>query len=453
VPYVTEDGTAEVIFVSNNKTLPTKKTEPTPTAAAPVVAVVPAEEKPLASQPTEKVPTPEANKQTEVVPTVAEVKKPEPIQPETALPVVEKATVLEPVVAVVKPAEPAATAPPKVADNKITKEELDALGIQISGPKEAAPAPSKTTTANVTTATAQPKAEVNTEEFIYTFPEVVISDYFTLTRNAAYSADKPIPVDAPMPSGVYYKIQIGAFRNAIPQNLFDEFAPVSGESVGNGLVRYSAGFFQSYDRADQVKMDIRRLGYGDAFVVAYRDGKRIPMYDAMRITEKNPEAELAKETADKAGTATADKANSTAPAPLPKGTTPVAPSAKLPETAAPDAAAYYKGYSDAAPAVQVETTKGLFYTVQVGVYSKPTPAAKLFNIAPLNSELTPNQKIRYTAGRFASLQDAVNKRAEARRLGLLDAFITVYYNGKRITMSEADALLKEQGSAILYREP
>jgi hypothetical protein len=460
VPYVTEDGTAEVIFVSNNKTLPTKKTEPEPAAETPVV-VTPKPTQPevikVTTAPTvaaTTAPAPQPKETTEDATPVSEVKKSETVQATTELPVEEKAPVVVPPVAVVKPTESSVTIAPKAADNKITKEELDALGINLNAPKAASSSPTEAkATADVASTSTQPAAAINAEEFIYTFPEVVISDYFTLTRNAAYSTDKPIPVDAPMPSGVYYKIQIGAFRNAIPQNLFDEFAPVSGESVGNGLVRYSAGFFQSYDRADQVKMDIRRMGYGDAFVVAYRDGKRIPMYDAMRITEKNPEAELAKETADKAGTGTTGKVSNPAPSPKPTETTATAPAAKLPETASTDAAAYYTGFSDAAPAVQVETTKGLFYTVQVGVYSKPTPAAKLFNIAPLNSELTSTQKIRYTAGRFANLQDAVNKRAEARRLGLLDAFITVYYNGKRITMSEADALLKEQGAAILYREP
>ncbi|MCB9178487.1 MAG: hypothetical protein H6590_03575 [Flavobacteriales bacterium] len=70
-----------------------------------------------------------------------------------------------------------------------------------------------------------------------------------------------------------------------------------------------------------------------------------------------------------------------------------------------DAASYYN-VPGAAPATQVETIKGLFYTVQVGVYSKPVPLDKLFNIAPLNSERTETAKIRYTTGRYTDTEQA-----------------------------------------------
>jgi peptidoglycan-associated lipoprotein len=113
---------------------------------------------------------------------------------------------------------------------------------------------------------------------------------------------------------------------------------------------------------------------------------------------------------------------------------------------------YYKAdQTQVAPAQQVEKIEGLFYTVQVGVYSKPVAAALLQNVNPLNSELTETNKIRYTSGQFGTLAEAVVKREETRALGITDAFITVYYNGKRITLSEADLLLKEKGAGIIAK--
>ena len=70
---------------------------------------------------------------------------------------------------------------------------------------------------------------------------------------------------------------------------------------------------------------------------------------------------------------------------------------------------------------------------------------------PLNSELTETNKIRYTSGQFNSLALAVEKREAIRKSGITDAFVTAYYNGKRITLSEADLLLKEKGAAVLAK--
>jgi hypothetical protein len=112
---------------------------------------------------------------------------------------------------------------------------------------------------------------------------------------------------------------------------------------------------------------------------------------------------------------------------------------------------YYKGAPDAAPAIQVEAVSGLFYTVQIGVYSKPVPANTLGNMMPFNSELTSTGKIRYTAGMLSDLKDAVSKREQAKAAGIADAFITAYYNGERITLSEADRLMKEYGPSVFAR--
>ncbi|MFO0360152.1 MAG: hypothetical protein ACK50N_06600, partial [Flavobacteriales bacterium] len=95
--------------------------------------------------------------------------------------------------------------------------------------------------------------------------------------------------------------------------------------------------------------------------------------------------------------------------------------------------------------------KGLFYTVQIGVYSKPVPATNIKNISPVNSELTANNKIRYTSGIYNNLDAAVNQRNVAKGLGINDAFITAYYNGEKITLSEADRLIKENGTTILVK--
>jgi hypothetical protein len=327
-----------------------------------------------------------------------------------------------------------------------------------------------------------------------------------------------------MPKGVYYKVQIGAFRNDIPQNLYDQFAPISGERLNTGITRYTAGFFVQFEGAKQVKQQIRAMGYNDAFIVAYKDGKRIPLYEAAAITDGAAVAADIKAAFDKAAVGAVAQNNqpkatesavTNGNAPSKAGTTtpPVSADrvaangttnaqttsavsgeangnpAKTQNASAPalnldtevanelarvpamrsvaeiEAAAaqpknteYYKAdltqkadQTQIAPADQVEKIQGLFYTVQVGVYSKPVAAALLQNVNPLNSELTETNKIRYTSGQYGTLAEAVIKRDEIRVMGITDAFVTVYYNGKRITLSEADLLLKEKGAGIIAK--
>jgi hypothetical protein len=306
-------------------------------------------------------------------------------------------------------------------------------------------------------------------------------------------------------------VQIGAFRNDIPQNLYDQFAPISGERLNTGITRYTAGFFVEFNGAKQVKQEIRAMGYNDAFIVAYRDGKRIPLYEAAAITDGPELAASIKSAFDKASTASAaqntviqssgndaaktsslpasaataaasNASNTVASVQAQKAsanntstdkTTTVAPELNVdaevaaelnrkPATrsteeieaaaAQPKKTDYYKSDQEqTAPAQQVEVIDGLFFTVQVGVYSKPVAASLLQNVNPLNSELTETNKIRYTSGQFNNMNDAVAKRDEVRKAGIADAFVTAYYNGKRITLSEADLLLKEKGTGILAK--
>lgn len=358
-------------------------------------------------------------------------------------------------------------------------------------------------------------------------PKTLTEDIFEL-RPASDPRSMPIAMDAEMPEGIVFKVQIGAFRNAIPEETFRDMTPVMGENVGGGLVRYTAGLFTSFDQAAGAKDKVRDRGYGDAFVVAYRDGVRIPLGEAMResrvasVAQRSPSqaatktvpgsrtdsspvvqpgstvepATTARTTESNTGTAqqpasqqgtteqvtqqpvtqqpveqqTVTQQPSTAPVTAvierPSSVVVVAATpeeevstllAKYPATATEivdrfvpvDRAADYYNVPGAAPARQVETIKGLFFTVQVGVYSKPVALDRLFNITPLNSELTETGKIRYTTGMFLDSELARVRKDGTVQLGVKDAFVTAYLNGKRIPMREAAALLERFGPEIL----
>ncbi|MBK8339704.1 MAG: hypothetical protein IPK99_06780 [Flavobacteriales bacterium] len=309
--------------------------------------------------------------------------------------------------------------------------------------------------------------------------EPLRNDVFAVMNNPVTRAE-PIPIEAPMPSGLVFKVQIGAFRDPVPQQLFNDLTPVTAERTANGLMRYTAGMFVSFDNADDAKASVRDRGYKDAFVVAYLDGKRISLREARDLAIARPaeEAPVIAQVPAATVAAPATQPSATQPAVQPAAQQEAPPAvvmqqpsaiavvpavsdeqvlAKYPATAqevlaqftpAPEAVAYYSDPA-AAPARQVEVVKGLFFTVQVGVYSKPVALDKLFNITPLNSELITGGKVRYTTGIYRDMEVVRGRKDRAVQQGVQDAFITAYLNGKRIPIAEARALIAKFGEGVM----
>jgi hypothetical protein len=284
-------------------------------------------------------------------------------------------------------------------------------------------------------------------------PAVLTEDLFGFrTPN---TAAPPILIDQQMPAGVVYKVQIGAFKNDIPKELFSDMTPVMGETTASGVTRYTAGLFATPEAAEKARALVRERGYRDAFVVAYDDGSRVSMAQAQRSAQPLPAGSTVAAMVPVERPAAVIQAPVVQPALAPAddaqvlASYPATAEALLQQFAPPTDATSYYNDPTAAPARQVETVKGLFFTVQVGVYSKPTALDKLFNITPLNSERTETNKIRYTTGVFLDMDKVRSRKDQAVTLGVKDAFITAYLNGKRIPMRDARALVQKFGPSVL----
>ncbi len=254
-----------------------------------------------------------------------------------------------------------------------------------------------------------------------------------ITNNSqisTYSASNPIPEIEDNIKGLFFRVQIGAFGYNVPENTFSEFHPIAKEPVRPGLIRYVAGLFGSEESARTARDQIRSLGYDDAFLVAYCDGERIPIYRAR---------ELIRTGACVPGIIDHEQPIISSDEIVEKGMV-------LEEQL--DEFAYNKG-PNAAKADAAEAKMGLYFTVQVGVYNHPVSSAQLYNISPLITKRLPNGQIRYSSGIYNSVKEAVPHRTEARQKGITDAFITAYFQGKRITIAEAEQILAEKGNDIL----
>lgn len=81
--------------------------------------------------------------------------------------------------------------------------------------------------------------------------------------------------------GVLFKVQIGAFRNKDLSKYFGAGNNFGGEVDADGTQRYTLGNFTDYWEADKFKKYLREMGVKDAWIVPYKDGRRVPMKDVL----------------------------------------------------------------------------------------------------------------------------------------------------------------------------
>ena len=103
-------------------------------------------------------------------------------------------------------------------------------------------------------------------------------------QQAAAAAEANVPVNTMAAKGIVYKVQIGAFKNKDLSKYFENNKNFSGEVDADGTKKYTLGAFPTYWEADNFKKYLREMGVNDAWVVAYKDGKRIELKDALEGT-------------------------------------------------------------------------------------------------------------------------------------------------------------------------
>jgi hypothetical protein len=266
---------------------------------------------------------------------------------------------------------------------------------------------------------------VNPEDILSKYfvpPTVITQEIFLLTDKKVYSQENPIPLNPKIPKGLIFKVQVGAFRNPIPQDLFQGFAPISAEKVRDDITRYRVGYFKTYQDANQAKNQIRGLSssYRDAFVVAINNGERIKLSEARAILSNQTVAIL--------------------PPTSPSSTNSLS---NLRTEIAQDLTL--------ASVKTIDQTTGIFYSVQIGAFSKPLLKENALNISPLVVSRV-NNLYKYSTGEFNTLELAARRKAELIDDGILtDAFIIAYNNGRSISLQQANSANPDR--VVEYENP
>jgi hypothetical protein len=81
--------------------------------------------------------------------------------------------------------------------------------------------------------------------------------------------------------GIRFTIQIGAFEGFPTAELTEKYCPCNRELLDGRLTRWTSGEFEDFEEARARQEVVRTSGVPDAFIVAFRDGQRIPIAEAL----------------------------------------------------------------------------------------------------------------------------------------------------------------------------
>jgi len=189
-----------------------------------------------------------------------------------------------------------------------------------------------------------------------------------------------------------YRIQIGAFKTPLPDAVFKGVDNLLSFTGKDGYIRYMAGSFENYEDAVDYQLQMRARGFSDAFIVIFKDGKRIGLNIAIKENKNksvnNPKKEIKKNLID------------------------------------------------------------LKYTVQIMVVEGESLSAEnikmIAQLGKIDKTATGSDMYEYYAGTYTSLEEANKQLEKARKIGFLDAFIFATNNNERISLENAKILLKQQ---------
>lgn len=194
-------------------------------------------------------------------------------------------------------------------------------------------------------------------------------------------------------SQIVYRVQLGAFKHRISTQVFNTNAGVLELQTGDNTYRYVTRGYKTIGEAAAIRADLVIQGYSDAFVTAYKDGKRIPMNQTQATVEKSYKEDLS-------------------------------------ET---------KMFSSV-------DKKLVVFRIQLGTpkksFAEKSMDERVKDIAGIEKQTTNTGTIRYVIGSYGAMDQAEKSRKDLETKGFSDAFIIATFKGQIISIQEAMELLK-----------
>ncbi len=198
-------------------------------------------------------------------------------------------------------------------------------------------------------------------------------------------------------SKVVYRVQLGAYRKQLSVGFFRNTGNVVAAVTEDGLYKYLSGSYPTLVDAASYRADMVLEGYTDAFIAAYKGGKRIPLSEAGAIPTQDS-IPFVEELDENVNTGSAlDKSK-------------------------------------------------IVFKIQIGVFKNEAlgdAAIASKGLINIEKATTIGNLVKFTAGSFTAYQDAINYKNEVIANGFPGAFIVAYFNNESIPLTEALELLKQ----------
>jgi hypothetical protein len=233
--------------------------------------------------------------------------------------------------------------------------------------------------------------------------------------NSGNANPSAIAYDAAVPKGIVFKVQIGAFKRKVAENAFGNIQPIFGENSATGMIRYFAGEFSQFDAANDARKQIAAGVYSDCFVVAYCNGRKIPVATARALVASGKDCDGGE--INQANAIAANIANN------------------------PEIVEILKEQKN------LKSFEQLLYTVQVGVYRTLVNSKTLNGLSPLYYDTLRNRNIRYSVGIYNSRAEANEAKNYCVNAGIRDAFVIPFFNKRRISLEQAAEIERTQGNS------
>ena len=130
-------------------------------------------------------------------------------------------------------------------------------------------------------------------KYIYPSEEITDFDYDKKVSSTDSGSVNSEPFDS-----TTFRVQIGAFRKPLSNQIFKGIDNLISFTNKNGLIIYMVGSFNKYEEAIDYQSQMQARGFDDAFIITYDNGERVKLNIAISKNKSKKKKEVNKSKID-----------------------------------------------------------------------------------------------------------------------------------------------------------